>query len=386
MIVSVVPSFRKATHSAGRILVTMVCLLALTTCAAREPSGDSAIGEVVSAQPISAELIGALKGEQPAAAGEPVATPPNAAPYEYQLGAGDVLNFKLQESQSQDAQGVTVPASKTGPIKIESNGSASFPYVGEMLVAGKTMTQLREMLLAAYKEYFRTPDFDVQVNEFRSQKITISGAVAKPGIQYLNYEPLSIRKALEVAGGPTEVADIERVELIRRDASQESVNLLNLLFHGDIREERILLSGDTLLIPQSNRNKVFVLGEVMKPSAQLITPGKLSLTEALNAAGGVNPITASESGIYVIRNAISRESLAAHDSGLAKDEAADVKPPGLAIYQLDTTNPAHYMLGDQFMLQPRDIIYVATSPITNWNRFISQVISLSLSYSTSSKL
>lgn len=304
--------------------------------------------------------------------------------YDYQLGAGDVLEFKIWENPSEDSSNGVVPVIHIQIVRVESDGGAHFPHAGNVNVMGKTLAQTRALVTAKLSKYYRNPQFDLQVQEFHGQKITVSGAVAKPGLQTLNYEALTLNKALEMAGGPTPAGDISNAVIIHRDGSRETVNLLDLLYHGDTTQDRVLFPDDTVLIPESHRNKVFLMGEVSKPSAYTISAGHLSLTEALNEAQGLNSLTASPRRIYVIRNAISHAVMDTYENGEPSDTTvAENAAYNATIYHLDASNPAAYALADQFALQPRDIVYVSLAPITQWHRFISQLIPSAISYSPS---
>src|SRR5690606_25284125 len=71
----------------------------------------------------------------------------------------------------------------------------------------------------------------------------------------------------------------------------------------------------------------------------------LSLAGALAEAGGINELTARASGIFVMRRDVSGGE--AH----------------INVYQLHARNAAAYVLADQFVMQPRDIIYVTAAPV-----------------------
>ncbi len=368
------------------VLVSMLFLLPLAACdnASLETGTDANVTVI----PITSVVVSSLK--PPAAEMTPpvsaIIGPANpGATYNYTFGAGDVLTFKLWEVGQDESSNPLTALATSLIVHVESDGTGSFARVGRLQVAGKTMAQLRQDVGIGLKTYFRDPQFDIQVQEFHSQKVTVSGAVSKPGTQYLTYEPLTVRKAIEVAGGPSSGGDIEQAQIIRADGHRENINLLELIYHADLGRERLLHDGDTLLVPDNHRNKIFVLGEVQHPGSQYLGAGSLTLTEALSEAGGANVVTSDDRRIYVIRNAISREALAANDAGL-DPVPLNTDTTTRTVYQLDVDNPSNYALADAFVLQPRDIVFVAASPITQWNRFIGQLIPSAFSYSTSSQL
>ena len=85
-----------------------------------------------------------------------------------------------------------------------------------------------------------------------------------------------------------------------------------------------------------------------------MTNRAMSLTQALGEVGGLQETRANGRGVYVIR-------------GSEYDDIIDV-------YQLDVSQAWALALGDEFVLQPRDIVYVSAAPITRWNRWVSNVL------------
>lgn len=98
--------------------------------------------------------------------------------------------------------------------------------------------------------------------------------------------------------------------------------------------------------------KIYVLGEVNRNGFLPITDQRLTLTDALSLSGWINPETADPSSIYVIRG--------------------DFRCP--KIFWLNATTPDKLLLGQRFSMQPKDILYVSSAPVTNWNRVLSQIL------------
>lgn len=100
--------------------------------------------------------------------------------------------------------------------------------------------------------------------------------------------------------------------------------------------------------------KVYVMGEVLKPGLQPITDSPLSITDAINLAGGMDPNVADPGHIFVIRS------------------TCDLRKP--EVYWLNAKSPTALIMAENFYLEPKDVIYVAAAPVANWNRAINQIL------------
>lgn len=105
-------------------------------------------------------------------------------------------------------------------------------------------------------------------------------------------------------------------------------------------------------VSQYNSRKILLLGEVGKPGI-VVNPGsRLSLAEALAQAGGVLTLSANTSNVYIIRGALDQPKVTRVEVGTA-----------VAMFQ-----------AQHIWLQSRDVVFVNSLGITDWNRFMSQLI------------
>ena len=346
---------------------TALLLGALCACT---PGGEMESGDYPII-PITPQLIAQMNAEKAQAAPQQlmVPLPPSAANYRYAIGPGDVLSYRLWEGMNPSSAEQNQPLA----IKIEASGKASLPLIGEVKASGQSIEQLRADVGKKLAKYFKQPKFDLQLQEMHSSYVTISGAVMKPGMHYLTYEPLTVSQALEQAGGAQPYADLTQVTLQHKTGAREQLDGAALLYHGDASQERVLAAGDTLIVSENHRNRVFLMGEAIKPGALYIKDSRLSLTEALNdpqspagLAQGPNVQQVTIGNIYVIRGAMVEDT--------DGRDAATKTPPPIMIYRLDTSQPANYAVADRFLLAPRDVIYISSSAITEWHRIISQLL------------
>jgi len=260
----------------------------------------------------------------------------------------------------------STPAGRT----IDEKGNLFFPLVGVMHVSGMTVSEFRQELTSKLSKYIKNPQIDVDVAGFRSQKVFISGEVKTPGVIPITDQPMRITDAIGLAGGITGEADLYNLVLTRGSVSTK-VDLDRIYYSGDVSANIVLKNGDVLGIPDRQSRKVFVLGEVgnsvgtNQSRSYVMRRGKMSLTEILSDAGGLNPYSSAASKVYVMR----------------ADENGDP-----VIFRLDGKDPTSLVMAEQFTIRPRDVVFISATDVTEIGRFINQFFPLTSAASSGTSI
>lgn len=276
-------------------------------------------------------------------------TLPRTKPWRYLIGAGDLLEVTVWDHPDLNQPAGRV-AGGTG-LRVQPDGTFFYPYAGAVTARGRTAAEVRGDLTSKLREFIPDPQIEVRIAGFHSQSVPVTGAVRSPGRQTVNDLPLTLLEAVDAAGGLTPDADASAVQL-RRNGRSYQVDMAQFLRGGQEVHNPVLQGGDVVSVPRARSREAYLLGHLVKPSALDLTQEPISLTQAVTRIGGLREDQADARGIFVFRT-----------TGNA-----------ITAYQLDVSNPAGYVLGTRFILQPDDVVYVTSAPGYRWNRLVSDLL------------
>jgi len=280
-------------------------------------------------------------------------------PPPYKIDRGDILSIVVWDHPELAGQGVAAsanaaesasPSAPAAGFVVDHEGRVQFPFAGVLQLAGLTEEQARSLLTKRLAKYIANPNVTLRVQSYRSKRVYIDGEVKSPGLQAINDIPMTLMEALNRAGGLLPTADQSRIVLERGDARYH-IDLRTLVARGINPGSVMLANGDVVRIHSRDESKVFVSGEVVAPKALTMHNGRLTLNEALGESGGISPMTGDARQVYVVRKA----------------------PDGTRVYQLDARRNGAMAMAEAFELQPKDLVYVAASPLANWHRSLSMI-------------
>lgn len=272
----------------------------------------------------------------------------------YTVGIGDVLYITVWDHPE-----LTVPAGsqQQGNLAgrlVQSDGALFYPYIGKVQANGKTPMAIRDEISRRLAQYIESPQVDVSVLTYGSQRVWVTGAAERSEPIALGTSPLTLGDAISQSGLNSAQADLSGIKLTR-DGRTYVIDLEKLPEQSGGRP-LLLRSGDSIYVPYLDRKEVFVVGEVNQPGAFTFRTSDISLSQALGRARGLNQVSASGNSVYVIRG------------------SQDLQAEPSTIYQLQARSPTAFAVGSQFKLQPGDVVFVGAAGITRWNRFVNQLL------------
>jgi len=224
----------------------------------------------------------------------------------YILGPGDRISIRIFGADDLPDK----------PIEVGSDGQINLPMVGMVHASGIPVRELEGELTKRYSTYFKDPQAEVSVVDYRSQPVTVAGAVNSPNIIQL-HGPTRLMEAISLAGGLR--ADAGNTVLITRKASSKQqpihtgdsndanatfnirqIDLLTIIDGTDPAANIVIEAND--LITVSKAKMIYVVGDVPRPGGYVLDghSSSLAVLKAIALAGGINK-TAAGSKARILR-------------------------------------------------------------------------------------
>lgn len=196
----------------------------------------------------------------------------------YVVGPGDSLSIDLWG-------GVSQRLLRT----VDREGRLTLPEAGPVLVSGRTLGDVQEVVQRTLRTQFRDVSADVGLLRLRSVRVYVVGAVNAPGA----YDVSSLSTPLNVlfaARGVTSQGSLRRLQHYRGKELIQEVDAYDLLLHGIRGDLQRVENGDSLMVP-SMGPMVRVEGMVRRPAIYELRDEK-TLLDVLDLAGGILPAAA----------------------------------------------------------------------------------------------
>ena len=241
------------------------------------------------------------------------------------------------------------------PFLVGMNGNITLPLIGRVQAGGLTVEQFEAEVNTGLKKYMHDPQVSVTVAEFRSQPVSVFGAVARPGVIQLRGRK-TLYEVLSMAGGPTESAGSSLTVTRRRENGEialpgATIDPTGQFSIAELKVQEILEGKnpavnieikphDTISVSEATSNMIYVVGDVEHGGAYTLGGRQnLSVLKALSLAGGLGR-TAKPQKARIIRGV-----------------PGEPKPQEIAVNIKQLLNGK----AEDILLLPQDVLVVPTS-------------------------
>ena len=220
--------------------------------------------------------------------------PPVRAAAGYKVGTRDVLKVVVWSQQD-----------LSGAFTVGATGTVSFPLVGDIPAAGRSVDEIEADLRAKLADgYLTNPQVSIEVAEFNSQRVYVVGEVRQPGAVPVT-GAMSLVEALAKAGSLTDNAGGDLVVLRPADgtgaqgpvvasssgATEVARMDVRALQTRGLSANIALRDGDTIVVARAEL--IYVVGQVNAPGSYAFERD-MTVLQAISRAGGVNELGSSK--------------------------------------------------------------------------------------------
>lgn len=196
-------------------------------------------------------------------------------PVDYVVGPGDTLEIQLYGNE---------PASYS--LTVGRDGRVNFPKLGPIMLSGLSFENARSTIEERVAQQLIGSRVSVTMGNLRSIRVFVLGEANKPG-SYTVSGLSTMTNALFVSGGVKKIGSLRNIELKRNGKLVTTLDLYDLLLHGDTSGDRQLMPGDVIFIPPIGRT-VSVDGAVRRPAIYELK-GERTIAQVVETAGGLLP-------------------------------------------------------------------------------------------------
>jgi len=327
-------------NSAGFSQILLYCIVACLAVSGCAPYADLKPGT-------RREILSPLVSREEVAVTAPLPSEP-APPAEYHVGVGDVLLLNVSGRPEFTVVSPTT-AGKVQGSRVDGAGNLHVPMLGSVPVAGLTLAQVEAKLAKLLEKYLKEPWVVAEVAEYKSLPLYLLGQFRASGTYYMD-RPLTLLQGVALGSGFDASANLKGARLTR-DGKVLPVDFYSLLTNGDARQNIWLKAGDSIYIPDSRNQLVFIFGAVKKPGSVAIPPGGMNLAQAIASA------ELRDAGYDFHHVRIIRSLSATKGELLVVDYDLVLKGEALPMQLIDG-----------------DIVYVPKSGFGTWNDVITDIL------------
>jgi polysaccharide export outer membrane protein len=234
---------------------------------------------------------------------------------------------------------------KMGPVEVPEDGLITIPYIGEVQVIGRSLSQISADLNDKLKPISNTGRASVGRSGRIARTANVIGEVKSPGPVPLEKANITSLDLLAASGGPTQAEHLFKYTL-RRNGTDYVFD-----YQGFRKKAFLIEEGDLLSVSSDISNRFYVMGALNRPTTVPFPVPSPTLADALGAATGFDERRSDPAGVFVFRKGNPDE-----------------------VFTVNLKDPEGMFIAQRFPIQGEDLVYVTEAPLARWNRLIQQML------------
>jgi polysaccharide export outer membrane protein len=241
-------------------------------CLAQTSASSLAAMVAVTPQPLDLRVGVVRPGDLPTQTSEgPRRQPPPAASQtvpvltmtkDYRIGPNDLIDVEVIDLDN---------LKRT--VRVNAAGAVSLPLIGSVTIGGMTAPDAEARIAERYREkYLQDPQVAIFIKEYTTERITVEGAVSRPGIFPLTGQ-LTLLRVLALAGGFGPIANTSEVMLFRVNENQvREVAVYDVEKIRAGKSEDPMIKGDDLVVVQRDSTRRMLKDSLFRDIMDSINP------------------------------------------------------------------------------------------------------------------
>jgi polysaccharide biosynthesis/export protein len=265
--------------------------------------------------------------------------------YKDVIHEGDVLQIAIFHPTRTDLISAVQQIGQSMGFRV-SDGKVQLPDLEPVYVEGLTLNEARAAICERYRMQIKDIEVFITYKDRLERKVELAGLVSMASIPVDGR--LRLFEVLSMAKMPPN-ANLFKSYVVRNNILLP-VDLYKLIKEGDMSQNIVMRGGDKVYIADPSASTLMVLGEVKVERVVDVPDGFMTLRKAIAEAGGILP-SGDRAYIQIIRGNILHPK----------------------IYTLNWQHVIR-LPNDSMLLIPGDIVYIAARPMSEWNRFVNDLL------------
>jgi polysaccharide export outer membrane protein len=238
-------------------------------------------------------------------------------------------------------------------MRVDDDGTINMPFVGDIMVAGRTTNEIERLLRNALRRKSQNPQVLVSIAEGLTNSVIIGGDVRQPGRLVLPTNRESLSDVIALSGGNTgEIKDM--LVRVQRGGVFSEFRLSEIM--ADPAQDIRIFPADRIQLVRAPQS-FSVLGAAGR-NDQIAFPGPgLSLIEAVAAAGGANANSGDPRAIFLFR--------------FVPELDGNETP---TVYHFNMMQASSYLLAQRFAIKDKDVLYIGNAEANQPTKLV-QIVS-----------